>query len=129
MALANIDPVVELIKNSPDAAEARTRLMAQGWESDAVQKLLERLQTKGCVERTEQGRAHVFTATVDRSLLIARKLQDTADRLCDGALGPLLTHLVSSRELGPAVPPANTAASDCRPAASVAALPSSRSSE
>ena len=48
VALANIDAVVELIKTSPDAAEARTRLMARGWESDAVQKLLERAGSDAC---------------------------------------------------------------------------------
>jgi DNA gyrase subunit A len=48
VALANIDPVVELIKTSPDAAEARTRLMAQGWESEAVQALLARTGSDAC---------------------------------------------------------------------------------
>ena len=48
VALKNIDPVVELIKASPDAAEARSRLMARGWESEAVRALLERAGSEAC---------------------------------------------------------------------------------
>ena len=38
VALANIDEVIELIKASPNRAEARVALMARGWESDTVQE-------------------------------------------------------------------------------------------
>ena len=42
VALANIDPVIALIKASPTPAEARERLMAQGWQADNVLEMLER---------------------------------------------------------------------------------------
>jgi DNA gyrase subunit A len=48
VALANIDPVVELIKESADAPEARDRLLARGWASETVQKLLERTGSSAC---------------------------------------------------------------------------------
>jgi DNA gyrase subunit A len=48
VALANIDAVVELIKTSPDSAEARTRLMAQGWASANVLELLARTGSDAC---------------------------------------------------------------------------------
>jgi DNA gyrase subunit A len=48
VALANIDPIVELIKASADAAEARERLLARGWESDTVKALLERTGSSAC---------------------------------------------------------------------------------
>lgn len=64
-----------------------------------VQKLLERLQNKACVRRRLQGRLHVYSAAVDRPELIANRLRETADKLCEGSLTPLLTHLVSAREL------------------------------
>ena len=60
-----------------------------------VQKLLDRLSAKGCVSRKAAGRANVFTAEVGRTELIGRRLQDIADTFCDGALSPLLTHLVT----------------------------------
>ena len=42
IALANIDPVIELIKNSPTPSEAKTALVATGWELGAVAGMLER---------------------------------------------------------------------------------------
>jgi predicted transcriptional regulator len=64
-----------------------------------VQKLLERLQTKGCVRRRPEGRGHIYSAAVERDDLIARRLRDTADKLCEGSLTPLLTHLASATKL------------------------------
>jgi DNA gyrase subunit A len=48
VALANIDRVVELIRASPDAAEARSRLMGQGWVSANVTELLARAGADAC---------------------------------------------------------------------------------
>lgn len=42
VALQNIDPVIELIKNSENANVAREQLVAQVWRSDNVEKMLER---------------------------------------------------------------------------------------
>ena len=42
VALSNIDPVIELIKGSANAQEAKDRLIATSWRSDNVQKMLER---------------------------------------------------------------------------------------
>jgi predicted transcriptional regulator len=64
-----------------------------------VQKLLERLEAKGHVERDTSERAHRFRSSVSRAGLVGLRLQETADRLCDGRLSPLLTHLVEEAEL------------------------------
>jgi predicted transcriptional regulator len=66
-----------------------------------VQKLLERLEAKSCVTRRQRGRINVYRAKVERRDLIARRLRETADRLCGGSLTPVLTQLVSSAELTP----------------------------
>ena len=42
VALANIDPVIALIKAAPTPAEARIALLARTWESAAVREMLER---------------------------------------------------------------------------------------
>ena len=42
VALSNIDPVIELIKNSANAQEARDKLIATSWRSENVQQMLER---------------------------------------------------------------------------------------
>ncbi|MCG8652505.1 MAG: BlaI/MecI/CopY family transcriptional regulator [Pirellulales bacterium] len=65
-----------------------------------IQKLLERLEAKNCVVRDRNQWPHRFEACIERSDLIERRLQDTADELCGGSLSPLLTHLVKSEKLG-----------------------------
>ncbi|SEQ51725.1 DNA gyrase subunit A [Azotobacter beijerinckii] len=48
VALSNIDPVIELIKRSPTPAEAKERLVATGWESSAVEAMVERAGADAC---------------------------------------------------------------------------------
>lgn len=64
-----------------------------------VQKLLDRLEGKDCVERNRKVWPHLFRATIARGDLIGRQLQNTADKLCEGELQPLLTHLVKAKKL------------------------------
>jgi BlaI family penicillinase repressor len=64
-----------------------------------VQKLLDRLELKGCVKRYRAGAAHSFAAAIGRDELIGRRLRDMAEKLCGGSLTPLLTHLVRTRKL------------------------------
>jgi predicted transcriptional regulator len=45
---------------------------------------------------------HLFRATIARGDLIGRQLQNTADKLCEGELQPLLTHLVKTKKLSDA---------------------------
>jgi predicted transcriptional regulator len=66
-----------------------------------VQKLLDRLEAKGCVSRDRSSWAHVFTASVERDEIIGRKLQAVAEKLCGGSLSPLVTNLVRSKRLTP----------------------------
>jgi BlaI family transcriptional regulator, penicillinase repressor len=79
------------------------RLYPNGAASEyaTVQKLLERLGDKGHVSHRSEGRQNVFEARVGRDDLLAKRLRDTAEQLCDGSLTPLLTHLVSSARLSP----------------------------
>ena len=64
-----------------------------------VQKLLERLEAKGCVVRDRSEPVHVFAAAINRDELIGRRLRAVADSLCGGSLTPLLTHLVEGGDL------------------------------
>jgi BlaI family penicillinase repressor len=68
-------------------------------EHATVQKLLDRLKAKRCVDRDRSVWPHQFTATVQRDELIGRRLESMAERLCGGSLQPLLTHLVSNTKL------------------------------
>ncbi len=64
-----------------------------------VQKLLERLEEKGCVHRDRSAAVHLFSAAIDRDELIGRRLRAVAETLCDGSLTPLLTHLLRAERL------------------------------
>lgn len=64
-----------------------------------VQKLLERLSAKAYVRRRRRGRVYIYVSVVDKDELIDRRLRNTADKLCDGSLTPLLTHLVDTSDL------------------------------
>ena len=48
IALANIDPVIALIKASPSSSEAREKLLAQAWEPGDVMGMLERAGPEAC---------------------------------------------------------------------------------
>jgi BlaI family penicillinase repressor len=65
----------------------------------SVQKLIERLEAKGCVERDRSERAHRFRPLVSHEQYLRSRLQALADRLCDGALVPLVTTLLQSKGL------------------------------
>lgn len=99
---AELDVLRELWDRGPSTIRALTdRLYPKGGTSEyaTVQKLLERLESKGHVDRRPEGRQNVYRATVARDELVARRLRQTADQLCDGSLTPLLTQLVSGGRL------------------------------
>lgn len=48
VALANIDPIIELIKKSPTPAEAKEKLLATAWEAGPIQAMVERAGAESC---------------------------------------------------------------------------------
>jgi BlaI family penicillinase repressor len=67
-----------------------------------VQKLLERLERKEFVRHDRREGILVFTAAVDRDEFIRRRLQGLAEKLCGGAMAPLVMNLVRSQPLSAA---------------------------
>ena len=80
--------IAELLSSRGAPAQAAT-----------VQKLLERLEDKGWVERDRSGAVQTFRASADRDDLIGRRLLGIAEELCEGSLTPLLSHLVHNEKL------------------------------
>ena len=64
-----------------------------------VQKLLERLESKGYVVRDRSSFAHQFSATVGRDEVIGRQLESLAEKLTGGSLTPLLLTLAGRTKL------------------------------
>ena len=93
-----------------DAGRASIRQVADAlYGADAgaaqyatVQKQLERLEAKGFVSRDRSLFVHVFSPTIDRDELIGRRIRAMAEKLCDGSLVPILSHLARSKGLSKA---------------------------
>lgn len=64
-----------------------------------VQKLLERLESKGCVTKATDAGQLVFSAAVDRDGLLNRRLRDVAEKFCGGSVSPLVMNLVKSNTM------------------------------
>jgi predicted transcriptional regulator len=64
-----------------------------------VQKLLERLEAKGCIRRDRSGPVQVISPAIGREVLVRRRLRDIADDLCGGSLAAMLSHLVKPGRL------------------------------
>ena len=107
-------------RNRPDVTDAELTVLKALWDRGAssireltdllypeggtahyatVQKLLERLEAKAFVRRRQRGRINIYSPVIEREALIARRLRDTADKLCEGSLTPLLTQLVEGSDL------------------------------
>lgn len=108
-----------MAKNTRDVTAAELAILEQLWDRESaavkdlsqwlygastpsdiatVQKLLSRLEAKGCVQRDRDAWPHQFRATIKREDLISQRLQATADELCDGTINSLLTHLIRSKK-------------------------------
>ena len=68
----------------------------QGWAYTTVQTLLNRLAAKGVVQREADGVAHRYRPALSRNRLLASRLKELAEQLCDGATSPLLSALVDT---------------------------------
>jgi BlaI family penicillinase repressor len=67
-----------------------------------VQNLLGRLERKRFVRHARREGVLVFRPTVDRDELIRRRLRGVADKLCGGAVAPLVMNLVRTQPLSAA---------------------------
>ena len=74
----------------PDAAKP---------QHGTVQRLLQRLEDKGYVERDRSLSVHLFSAAISRQTYAGRRLESLADKLTEGSFAPLITHLVEEKKI------------------------------
>lgn len=67
-----------------------------------VQRLLQRLEDKGYVERDRDLPVHLFSALVTREAYASGQLEVLADKLTGGSLAPLLTQLLEEKKMSQA---------------------------
>lgn len=68
-------------------------------EYTTVQKLLDRLERKGCVRKERTGRVNQYRSEVERKEILSHRLEKVADELCEGSLTPLILNLASRSRL------------------------------
>lgn len=64
-----------------------------------VQRLLQRLEDKGYIDRDRSLSIHFFSATIDRRTYAGTQLESLASKLTGGSFAPLITHLVEEKKL------------------------------
>ena len=64
-----------------------------------VQRLLQRLEDKGFVQRDRSQPVHLFSPSIDRRTYAGWQLESLATRLTAGSIAPLLTHLVEEKKI------------------------------
>lgn len=74
----------------PDATKA---------QHGTVQRLLQRLEDKGYVERDRSLPVHLFSASVSREAYAGGQLETLAKKLTGGSLAPLITHLMEESKI------------------------------
>ena len=66
-----------------------------------VQTLLRRLEKKGYIKHTNQGKAHLFYPAVKRQEVIGRSVRDFVDKLFGGDPIPLVQYLAKHGKISP----------------------------
>ena len=64
-----------------------------------VQRLLQRLEDKGYVARDKSMNVHVFSAVMSRQEYAGTQLESLAEKLTEGSIAPLITHLVENKKI------------------------------
>ncbi len=74
----------------PDATKA---------QHGTVQKLLQRLEDKGYVERDRGSFVHLFSSAISRRTYAGTQLESLAAKLTSGSFAPLITHLIEEKKI------------------------------
>lgn len=88
-------------QNQMTARQIREELYPDDKKSQhgTVQRLLQRLEDKGYVNRDRSLSVHFFSAVIDRQTYAGNQLESLASRLTGGSFAPLITHLVDKNKL------------------------------
>ena len=83
------------------AREIREQLYpdANKAQHGTVQRLLQRLEDKGYVERDRTLAVHLFAPAISRQTYAGGQLELLADKLTAGSLAPLITHLIEKKRI------------------------------
>ena len=83
------------------ARQIRERLYPDATKAQhgTVQRLLQRLEDKGYVERDRSLPVHLFGPAISRQTYAGGQLELLANKLTAGSLAPLITHLIEKKRI------------------------------
>ena len=64
-----------------------------------VQRLLQRLEDKGYVERDRSLSVHLFSSAISRQSYAGSQLESLTAKVTGGSLTPLITHLIEQKKI------------------------------
>lgn len=73
-----------------------------GWSKSTVATMVRRMNEKGIIRYTEQGRAKVFSPAVSREEVSLRETKNLLQRAYHGSIGLLVSTMVQENTLTPA---------------------------
>jgi BlaI family penicillinase repressor len=92
--------VMQLVwAGGPVTAESVRERLARRLKESTVRTVLRRLEEKGYVSHTVDGRTYVYQATEARSRVAARAVQGIVDWFCNGSVEEVLVGMVDTAML------------------------------
>src|SRR3981081_1583468 len=92
--------VMQLVwANGPVTAESVRESLARRLKESTVRTVLRRLEEKGYVSHTVDGRTYVYEATEARGRVAARAVQRVVDWFCNGSVEEVLVGMVDTAML------------------------------
>ena len=92
--------VMQLVwAKSPVTAEAVREQLARRLKESTVRTVLRRLEDKGYVTHTVEGRTYVYRAAEPRGQVAAKAVQRIVDWFCNGSIEEVLVGMVDSAML------------------------------
>ena len=92
--------VMQLVwDNDPVTAEAVRERLARKLKESTVRTVLRRLEDKGYVVHTVEGRTYVYSAAAPRGRVAAKAVQRIVDWFCNGSVEEVLVGMVDAAML------------------------------
>ena len=88
-------------KGSVTGEDVRTALQPEDHKESTIRTILRRLEEKGYLEHTVEGRTFLYRALVNRHSVASRQVRGIMDRFCRGSIENLLVGMVDDQMITP----------------------------
>ncbi len=93
--------VMLLVWRGPTTAEQVREKLTKPLKESTVRTVLRRLEEKGYVTHTVQGRTFIFAAAEKRGAVAAKAVQSIVNWFCNGSLEEVLVGMVDNQAIDP----------------------------